>query len=163
MVWITCYHGGKERGGGKKGCVRELNQSQRRRGHKSTETHQWVAMLSFRNKKQDSSGEHVEEGGGPHGVDSKVYSSSSKSPSTIPFPILQVFSLDLRSLALFRVMLAAVVIVDLMNRSGSMFAHYANLGVWPVVEAINNINPHSFSFHFSNGNISFLLRIEFHP
>jgi hypothetical protein len=107
-------------------------------------------MLPLKRTKKQDLPDHVEEG------HSGMKSFSSKPQSDGIPPLLLGFSLDLRSLALFRVVLGFTVVVDLIGRSSNMFAHYANLGVWPVVEAINNINPHSFSFHFSNGNISFL-------
>jgi hypothetical protein len=102
------------------------------------------------NKKQDLPGDDYVEDGRPGDI--KSFAKAQQSDG-IP-ALLQIFALDLRSLALFRVMLGIMIVVDLVGRSSNMFAHYANLGVWPVVEAINNINPHSFSFHFSNGNIS---------
>lgn len=121
-------------------------------------------MLSFRSSSKKDDGEDViigsvEDGsggitiGGHHGKFATT--PSSTSPSLSKPDLFQSLSLDLRSLALFRVLLGFMVVIDLLVRSRSLFAHYANLGVWPVVEAINNNNAHSFSIHFSNGNVPF--------
>ena len=44
----------------------------------------------------------------------------------------QVLGLDLRSLALFRISMAFVILYDLADRSRDMQAHYTDLGVLPV-------------------------------
>ncbi len=48
----------------------------------------------------------------------------------------RVFYLDLRMLALFRIGLGSVVLVDLVQRSFSFQAHYTQSGVLPVEEAL---------------------------
>lgn len=73
------------------------------------------------------------------------------------FPLLHVFALDLRSLALFRVAISLIIFLDAIQRSRSVFSHYANLGVWPVVEAIMTHDSHAFSLNFINGNTTFQL------
>ena len=42
--------------------------------------------------------------------------------------VRQIFGLDVRSLALFRVMLGLVMIGDLMNRAIDLHAHYTDSG-----------------------------------
>lgn len=117
--------------------------------------------LSFRSKRQDSGSDLIMEEG--HPTHKPIYNNlnnnnNNKEEVGSPF---HMFSVDVRSLALFRVVTGLVVMLDVLARSRSLFAHYANLGVWPIVEAINNINAHSFSFHFANGNIS--LSYSTHP
>ena len=43
-----------------------------------------------------------------------------------------MFGMDLRSLALFRVMLSIVMIGDLWDRSRDLHAHYTDLGAFGV-------------------------------
>lgn len=46
--------------------------------------------------------------------------------------LAEIFGLDLRSLALFRIPLALVVLVDLSVRFSQVTAHYSGLGVLPL-------------------------------
>jgi hypothetical protein len=43
----------------------------------------------------------------------------------------EVFGFDLRSLALFRILLGTLVVIDLLNRSHDLVAHYCDEGVLP--------------------------------
>ncbi|MGF1478096.1 MAG: DCC1-like thiol-disulfide oxidoreductase family protein [Cyanophyceae cyanobacterium] len=56
----------------------------------------------------------------------------------------EVFGLDLRSLGLFRIGLALVVIADLSIRAGELTAHYSDAGVLPRATLINEILPSGY-------------------
>ena len=43
----------------------------------------------------------------------------------------ELFGADLRSLAVFRVVLAALVLTDLASRATDLYAHYTDRGVLP--------------------------------
>ena len=55
--------------------------------------------------------------------------------------IVEIFGADLRSLAAFRIVLAALVLVDLASRAPDLYAHYTDRGVLPrsilLQEALN--------------------------
>jgi hypothetical protein len=62
------------------------------------------------------------------------------------------FTLDLRGLALLRVAVAAMVLVDLAIRSTDLEAHYANSGVLPVPLLYEQVwSPYQFSLHAMSG------------
>ena len=62
------------------------------------------------------------------------------------------FALDLRALALLRMGVAAVVLLDLGIRSTDLEAHYANLGVLPIVALLERVwTPYQFSLHTASG------------
>jgi hypothetical protein len=61
------------------------------------------------------------------------------------------FTLDLRGLALLRIAVAAVVLVDLAIRSSDLEAHYANLGVLPLPVLYELWSPYQFSLHAISG------------
>ncbi|MBR8831596.1 MAG: hypothetical protein N5P05_003083 [Chroococcopsis gigantea SAG 12.99] len=61
----------------------------------------------------------------------------------------EILGLDLRSLGLFRVCLALVVLVDLFTRFDSLVAHYTDEGVLPL-EALKQISPSPFYWSFLN-------------
>ena len=62
------------------------------------------------------------------------------------------FVLDLRALALLRMATAAVVLLDLAIRSTDLEAHYANLGVLPLVALLDRAwTPYQFSLHAASG------------
>ena len=66
--------------------------------------------------------------------------------------IEEVFSFDLRSLALLRMGLALVIIADLIMRSQDLTAHYSDNGVLPRTALINQIiNPWYWSIHLISG------------
>ena len=68
----------------------------------------------------------------------------------------QMFSLDLRSLALMRVLFSLIILFDLVNRARYITAHYTDQGILPV-SAMNNFysDPWIFSFHAINGSWQF--------
>ena len=62
------------------------------------------------------------------------------------------FVLDLRALALLRMATAAVLLTDLAIRSTDLEAHYANLGVLPLVALFaHGWTPYQFSLHAASG------------
>ncbi len=61
-----------------------------------------------------------------------------------------VFGSDLRTLALFRVCLGLLILVDLINRAKSLSAHYTDFGVWPRYIAIHDSGIYNFSLHLAN-------------
>lgn len=67
--------------------------------------------------------------------------------------ISTVFSLDLRSLALFRLLLATILIYDLLDRMKDLTAHYTDFGILPRDLAISSLNmPLELSIHFFSGH-----------
>jgi hypothetical protein len=64
----------------------------------------------------------------------------------------EVFGFDLRSLALFRIGLALVIISDLIIRAGDLRTHYSDYGVTPRSFLIEDlIDPWYWSIHLING------------
>jgi hypothetical protein len=62
------------------------------------------------------------------------------------------FTLDLRALALLRMGVAALLLLDLGIRSTDLEAHYANMGVLPVPVLLEKLwTPYQFSFHVMSG------------
>ncbi|GAB3328851.1 hypothetical protein ACFQT0_12450 [Hymenobacter humi] len=62
------------------------------------------------------------------------------------------FVLDLRALALLRIATAAVLLIDLAIRSTDLEAHYANMGVMPIVAVLDHgWTPYQFSLHAASG------------
>lgn len=62
------------------------------------------------------------------------------------------FVLDLRALALLRMAVAAVVLLDLGIRATDLEAHYSNMGVLPLSVLYDKLwNPYLFSLHNSSG------------
>ena len=69
-----------------------------------------------------------------------------------------LFGIDLRSLALFRIGLALILLVDLGLRMQDLSAHYSDEGVMPRVDLIRQyLDPWHFSFHLMNGTWEFQL------
>eukprot|EP01112_Ceratiomyxa_fruticulosa_P008639 TRINITY_DN2238_c0_g3_i1.p1 TRINITY_DN2238_c0_g3~~TRINITY_DN2238_c0_g3_i1.p1 ORF type:complete len:339 (+),score=42.30 TRINITY_DN2238_c0_g3_i1:137-1153(+) len=91
---------------------------------------------------------------------SNVHSSNNSALSSIKGVLSLVFSsfeVDLRSLALFRILVSSLVMWDILLRLPNTHAHYSDLGVLPVIEAIPSIDTESYSLHFSNGTVLFCL------
>lgn len=62
------------------------------------------------------------------------------------------FTLDLRALALLRMGVALLLLLDLGIRSTDLEAHYANMGVLPVPVLLEKLwTPYQFSFHVMSG------------
>lgn len=75
-----------------------------------------------------------------------------------PHPILdQIFQLDLRSLAVFRVGLGLLLILDIMNRFPNLISHYTDFGALPR-KAILELGtlPHYISLHMISGHWSIM-------
>ena len=64
--------------------------------------------------------------------------------------IARIFALDLRSLALFRVGLGLVVLIDILLRWRDLVAHYTDAGILP--RAIINEVPAQFRVYFLSGS-----------
>ena len=67
--------------------------------------------------------------------------------------LLEIFSLDLRSLALLRIGLAFVIVFDLLVRFPKIETYYSDRGILPRTELINNLLPEYWSFHLFNGTV----------
>jgi hypothetical protein len=66
--------------------------------------------------------------------------------------IIDVFGADLRSLALFRVVLALLVLADLASRATDLYQHYTDAGVLPRTVLIEEVlSPWAFSLNLMNG------------
>lgn len=70
--------------------------------------------------------------------------------------IRRAFSIDLRTLALFRVCLSLVIIADLVQRSRSLVAFYTDQGVLTRQEAIAYNNPIRLSLYYVGGSPTFV-------
>src|SRR5215831_12295648 len=65
----------------------------------------------------------------------------------------ELFGADLRSLAVFRISLALLILFDLANRSADLTAHYTDLGVLPRGEMISPIpSGWPLSLYFMSGS-----------
>ena len=75
--------------------------------------------------------------------------------------IKRVFGLDLRSLALFRIMLGVLLMVDTSMRIGDLKAHYSDQGVLPrnvLIDPTSNLlSDFSASLYFISGSAPFVL------
>ena len=73
-------------------------------------------------------------------------------PARVSFtPLRIVFGVDLRTLALFRVLLGSLIITDLCLRARDLRAHYTDFGLMPRGVLIDELSPGSFSLHLLNG------------
>ena len=65
------------------------------------------------------------------------------------------FGLDLRALALFRILLGVILLVDLAARAGDIGVFYADSGVLPRVDLLDRVDtgatPWSVSLHMISG------------
>jgi uncharacterized membrane protein YphA (DoxX/SURF4 family) len=63
------------------------------------------------------------------------------------------FSFDLRSLALYRILLSSFIICDLFWRLTDLNAHYTDFGIIPRLKFLQEVGyPWSLSFHLANGS-----------
>lgn len=72
--------------------------------------------------------------------------------------ILEVFGADLRSLALFRILLAILVLADLANRATDLTAHYSDRGILPRSAVLGDpdvLSPFAFSLNLLSGSVAF--------
>ena len=69
--------------------------------------------------------------------------------------VREVFGMDLRTMALFRVGLGLLLIVDLVLRARDLRAHYTDFGILPRDAAIAMLSDGAFSLHLLNGTAWF--------
>jgi hypothetical protein len=73
-----------------------------------------------------------------------------------PSKLAAIFGLDLRSLAVFRIGLAMIVIADLISRSQALNAHYTDAGVLPGQALTRELlHPWYWSLHLISGHFLF--------
>src|SRR5829696_1512074 len=66
--------------------------------------------------------------------------------------IFEIFGADLRSLAVFRVVLALLVLADLANRATDLYQHYTDAGVLPRTVLMEEVlSPWASSLNLMNG------------
>lgn len=70
-------------------------------------------------------------------------------------PIGEMFGADLRSLALFRMVLGFVILLDLAGRAPSLRAHYTDAGVLPRGTVLSSLNEWRWSVLLANGTLTF--------
>lgn len=66
-------------------------------------------------------------------------------------PIRTIFGVDLRTLALFRVLLGVYILIDLLMRSRDLVAHYTDAGIMPRSVQIDHLYITTWSLHLANG------------
>ena len=81
------------------------------------------------------------ESSGEHNPLTRVYFASFR----------ELFGADLRTLALFRVLLGGFLILDLCLRARDLVAHYTDFGVMPRTALVDFLSQSSFSLHMANG------------
>lgn len=71
--------------------------------------------------------------------------------------LTEFFGVDLRSLALFRICIALLILADLIRRSEDLTAHYTDAGVMPrrAMKELFNYTGSWLSFHFMGGSFLF--------
>nr|WP_319386005.1 HTTM domain-containing protein [uncultured Roseibium sp.] len=69
--------------------------------------------------------------------------------------IRTIFGIDLRTLALFRVLLSLWILIDLFMRARDLVAHYTDAGVMPRSVQIEHLYATTWSFHLANGSAWF--------
>tara|TARA_R110002126_G_scaffold214719_7_gene360970 strand:+ start:2399 stop:4183 length:1785 start_codon:yes stop_codon:yes gene_type:complete len=69
--------------------------------------------------------------------------------------LTDIFGIDLRTLALFRILLASTILLDLLTRSYDLTAHYTDFGVLPRNVLIDYLSPSTVSLHLINGTMPF--------
>lgn len=66
-----------------------------------------------------------------------------------------VFGIDLRTLALFRILLGSYILLDLLLRARDLTAHYTEFGVMPREVQLGCLADWSWSIHLLNGSALF--------
>ena len=79
-----------------------------------------------------------------------IYSNEQKK-SSVAESVSNVFSIDLRSLALFRVCLGLLLLFDLIFRGFDLVDFYTDSGVLPRALALKFLNLGEMSFHMMSG------------
>lgn len=86
----------------------------------------------------------------PHGQVEVPLSPSSRSTRLVS----ELFGLDIRSLALFRIGLGLLLCADLLQRAFDLRAHYTDFGVLPRGVALSQfLNPWLLSLHLLGGTV----------
>lgn len=67
----------------------------------------------------------------------------------------ELFGIDLRSLAIFRISIALIIIVDLIARASDLEPHYTDRGILPIDTAIERSPKWRVSVHLLNGSMEF--------
>ena len=67
----------------------------------------------------------------------------------------ELFGIDLRSLAIFRISIALIIIIDLIGRASDLESHYTDHGVLPIDRGIEVSPKWCLSVHLLNGSIEF--------
>src|SRR5918995_290826 len=76
--------------------------------------------------------------------------------SRVRAKIVEIFGADLRSLAVFRIVLALLVLADLAIRATDLYQHYADAGVLPRTVLVEEVlSPWVFSLNLMNGGAFF--------
>ncbi len=77
-----------------------------------------------------------------------------KTTSNLSLKFQELFGIDLRSLALFRILTALIVIGDLIQRIFDLETFYSDLGILPrSIEITQYMNINHISLHLISGNI----------
>ena len=70
--------------------------------------------------------------------------------------VLDIFGADLRSLAIFRIAIAVLMLFDLFNRATDLTAHYTDAGIMPRSVLLTQVlSQYSFSLGALNGGAAF--------
>ena len=69
--------------------------------------------------------------------------------------LIRAFSIDLRTLALFRILVGHIIVIDLLFRSQSFVAHYSDLGVLSRTAAMQYFKQSSISLYYISGDVFF--------
>ena len=68
---------------------------------------------------------------------------------------MKFFGVDLRTLALFRILPGTYLLLDLGIRATDIVAHYTDIGVFPHSAIVDHLSPGAFSLHLINGSMAF--------
>ncbi len=71
----------------------------------------------------------------------------------------KIFGIDLRALAIFRIGLAVVLIMDLAQRASDMEAHYTDFGILNRIDALKVLPENAFSLHLLSGSLYFQITL----
>lgn len=66
-------------------------------------------------------------------------------------PLRTIFGIDLRTLALFRVLLGIYILIDLAMRARDLVSHYTDAGIMPRSVQIDHLYITTWSLHLANG------------
>ena len=91
----------------------------------------------------------------PGGTSSASIEARPSRPRAGLAPFREIFGADLRTLALFRVLLGAFIVTDLCLRARDVVAHYTDTGIMPRSVLADYLWPSAFSIHMLNGTTAF--------